>query len=69
MIQKLKKSNRIILTNALIEEQTRMKINPSNIKILTKQEALSINKVLLDENETIENKINFINSLPTIWFR
>ena len=63
----VKKSNRIILTNALIEEQTRMKINPSNIKILTKQEALSINKVLLDENETIENKINFINSLPTIY--
>ena len=63
----VKKSNRIILTNALIEEQTRMKINPSNIKILTKQEALSINKVLLDENETIENKINFIDSLPTIY--
>jgi len=33
----VKKSNRTILTNALIEEQTRMKI--TNIHILTKQEA------------------------------
>ena len=61
----VKKSNRTILTNALIEEQTRMKF--PNIHILTKQEALRINKVLLSEDETMENKINFIDSLPTIY--
>ena len=61
----VKKSNRTILTNALIEEQTRMKF--PNIHILTKQEALRINKVLLSEDETMENKINFIDSLPTMY--
>jgi hypothetical protein len=63
----IKKANRLILTNALIDEQIRMEVSQNNIKILTKQEATQIKKVLLDSTQSIEKKISFIDSLPLVY--
>jgi hypothetical protein len=56
-------SNRKILTNALIDEQLRMKVNSANIKILSKQEVTQIKSQFLDPTITSENKLKLIESL------
>ena len=56
-------SNRKILTNALIDEQLRMKVNSANIKILSKQEVTQIKSQFLDPTITSEDKLKLIQSL------
>jgi len=56
-------SNRKILTNALIDEQLRMKVNSANIKILSKQQVTQIKSQFLDPTITSEDKLKLIQSL------
>ena len=62
---KLKK--RELLSNALIDVQTKMEVSPSNIKILTKAEVTSIKSTLTNPDTPWEEKQSFINSLPVIY--
>ena len=65
--ESVKLKNRELLSNALIDVQTKMEVSPSNIKILTKAEVTSIKSTLTNPDTPWEEKQSFINSLPAIY--
>jgi hypothetical protein len=59
----VKRANRTILTNALIDEQIRLKVNSANFRILDKQEVTSFKSQFLDPTITSEDKLKLIETL------
>jgi len=59
----VKLSNRKILTDALIEDQKKRRVNLAELKILTKQEVNNIKNNFLDTSITSEDKLKLIEQL------
>jgi len=59
----VKLANRTILTNALIDEQIRLKVNSANFRILDKQEVTHFKSQFLDPTITSEDKLKLIETL------